>query len=55
MNLFSSEKNNVLRLSAHFLRLRYTEGAERGFGGDFICGSRPLSEDWVQVACSHKT
>ena len=27
-------------------------GAEWGFGGDFTRGSRPLLEEWVQVACS---
>ena len=41
-----------------FSMLRYSmrwRGAERGFGGDLNHGSRPLLEDWVEVACSQKT
>lgn len=30
----------------------YNAGAERGFGEDFTRGSRPLLEEWVQVAYS---
>ena len=51
----SSPVVDLFMTAPFFTASLYHAGPERGFGWDFACGSPPLSQDWVQVACSQKT
>ena len=51
----SSPVVDLFMTAPFFTASLYHAGPERGFGWDFACGSPPLSQDWVQVACSRKT